>query len=87
MCSCNKVNDYNYIVLSTSYRYDNLLVRGQLPGKLGLPETEQPFVVKKGNAYVCLQSQKFKILDVSQYIRLRQEKDIFLMTGLMMFLS
>ena len=68
MCSCNIVNDYNYIVLSTSYRYDNLLVRGQLPGKLGLPETEQPFVVKKGNAYVCLQSQKFKILDVSQYL-------------------
>ena len=39
-----------------------------MPGKLGLPETKQSFVVKKGNAYVCLQSHKFKILDVSQYL-------------------
>ena len=44
------------------------MVRRQLAGKLGLPETKQPFVVKKGNAYICLQSQRFKILDVSQYL-------------------
>ena len=47
-------------------RYDINLVKGQLLRKLDL--TDNGFVVKRNNQYLCINTDKYRFLDISQYL-------------------
>ena len=53
-----------------SAKYDINLVKQKLAIHLQMhmEEEQRPFVVKKNNAYACISSQFYKLLDLSQYL-------------------
>ena len=61
-----------------SSRYDLNLIKSKLLPKLGIHKVKSPFVVKKGNTYACITAEKFKLLDVSNYLAAGYSYDCFL---------
>ena len=61
-----------------SSRYDLNLIKSKLLPKLGMHKVKSPFVVKKGNTYACITAEKFKLLDVSDYLAAGYSYDSFL---------
>ena len=45
---------------------------------MGLPDCKNPFVVKKGNTYTCITTDRFKFLDVRHYLAAGYSYDAFL---------
>ncbi len=63
-----------------SGKYDIGLIKIRLAYHLGLHEGGSKFVVKKNNNYVCLATEKFKFLDMMNYLPPGVSYDDFLVT-------
>jgi hypothetical protein len=49
-------------------KYDLNLIKRDIASVLMLPESKERFVVKSNNCYKCLSNEKFKFLDITQYL-------------------
>jgi hypothetical protein len=49
-------------------KYDNILIISRLAYYLNLHSPTKNFIVKKNNAYTCIASDKFRILDICSYL-------------------
>jgi hypothetical protein len=49
-------------------KYDLNLIKSKLSKCLDLAEATRKFVVKKNNAYMCISNDRFKFLDITQYL-------------------
>jgi hypothetical protein len=49
-------------------KYDNVLIISRLAYYLNLHASKKSFIVKKNNAYACIASDKFRILDICNYL-------------------
>ena len=58
-----------------SSRFDINLVKQKLLLQLGLHATasNSEYIIKKGNAYICISSEHFKFLDISQFLSARPQ--------------
>ena len=51
-----------------SAKYDINLIKMELAKTLKLHETDNYFVVKKNNQYICVANPEFRFLDISNYL-------------------
>ena len=51
-----------------SARYDINLIISKFPKHLNISNDEHSFVVKKSNSYLCISTEFFRFLDISQYL-------------------
>ena len=51
-----------------SARYDLNLIKGRILKALQIHKTEQSFVIKKNNSYICISNGEFKFLDITQFL-------------------
>jgi hypothetical protein len=56
------------IIGFNSSRYDLNLIKGHLAKALNLFEGKDNFIVKKNNSYMCIGTDTFKFLDITQYL-------------------
>ena len=85
------------VLLFNSSRFDINLVKQKLLLQLGLyaSASNSEYIIEKGNAYICISSEHFKFLDISQFLApghsyasflkdycVNEEKGIFPTSGL-----
>ena len=51
-----------------SARYDLNLILSKFPKHLNIAQDEHSFVVKKSNSYLCMSTEYFRFLDISQFL-------------------
>ena len=56
------------VLAFNSARYDINLIKTRLPKYLGMCTEGAGFVVKRNNSYLCICSERFRFLDISQYL-------------------
>ena len=61
-----------------SVKYDLNLVKTQIAKHLDMHDGQKVFTIKRNNQYACLSNERFKILDVTQYLAPRTKYDSFL---------
>ena len=61
-----------------SAKYDLYLMKTHIPKHLDMHDGQKVFTIKRNNQYACLSIERFKILDITQYLPAGTKYDSFL---------
>ena len=73
---CNQLPILGY----NSGKYDLNLIRKEILLQIGFTETQNSFIIKKNNGYLCISTPLYKFLDAANYLSVDTSYDAFLMS-------